>query len=273
VTAAAFIRDPTLAGRLETSGYGVVPLLDAATVAEVAAAYQEIVPADDHGLAIDYMRPDRTVMRALRSLLEPVWRTHLPKLFHDPAVAMATVVTKHPGDQSGMFLHEDRSFVDESQARAYTVWIPLVPVGPALDNGGLQIVPRSHLLPTGLAGSNTPDLIRPFEDDLRSRLVDVEAAAGDAVVYDTRTLHASRPNLTDTPRPALTFAVVPAAATMVHVVATSPTHRRVHAVTPEFFVEHHPREIEVAMPEDCPVIAELEVEPSLTAEDVARVLG
>jgi ectoine hydroxylase-related dioxygenase (phytanoyl-CoA dioxygenase family) len=219
------------------------------------------------------MRPDRSVMRTLRDLLDPVWRAHLPRLFHDPAVAMATVVTKHPGDQSGMFLHEDRTFVDESRARAYTVWIPLVPVGPDLDNGGLQIVPGSHRLPTGLAGSNTPDLIRPFEAELRARLVPVTAEAGDAVVYDTRTLHASAPNLSGEPRPALTFAVVPDDEVMIHVVATSPTHRRVHAVTPDFFVEHHPREIEVEMPEDCPVIAEYDEEPSLTADDVARVLG
>jgi ectoine hydroxylase-related dioxygenase (phytanoyl-CoA dioxygenase family) len=274
VAAASFIRDPELARQLDTAGYAVVPLLDEATVGEVCEAYREIAPPGDHGLAIDYMRPDRTVMRRLRERLEPVWSAHLPQLFVDPIVAMCTMVTKHPGDQSGMFLHEDRTFVDESRTRAYTVWVPLVPVGPGLDNGGLQIVPGSHRLPTGLAGSNTPDLIRPFEDELRRHLVDVAAGAGDAVVYDTRTLHASRPNLTDVPRPALTFAVVPGGEAIVHVVASSPTHRRVHAVGPDFFVDHHPREIEVQMPEDCPVIDEFDVDdPSLTAEDVARVLG
>jgi hypothetical protein len=269
----SFVRDERLAACLERDGFGVVPLLDAATVACLRQEYASVVPPGDHGLAIDYMRQDRTVMRALQVLLGPVWDEHLPRLFEDPVVALCTVVTKHPGDQSGMFLHEDRSFVDESRARAYTVWVPLVPVGPTLDNGGLQIVPGSHRLPTGPAGSNTPDLIRPFEAQLREHLVPVTAGAGDAVVYDTRTLHASAPNLSDAPRPAVTCAVVPRGEALIHVVATSRTHRRVHAVSPEFFVEHHPRDIEVEMPADCPVIDEFDVEPSLTAEDVARVLA
>lgn len=271
--AAPALSDPEQETALRRDGYVVVPLLSPDTVAELREAYTRIVPPGDHGLTVDYMRPDRSVMRALRDLLDPVWTRALATTFVGYRPVMTTFVAKAPGPESGMFLHEDRSYVDEDRARAYTVWVPLDDVGPDRANGGLEVVPGSHRLATRLGGSHTPDLFRPYERFLRSRLVPVTATAGDAVVYDTRALHASGPNLTDAPRLALVCAVAPVDEDLLHVVATSRTRRRVHRVTPEFFVEHHPRDIERAMPADCPVVAEYDEEPELTPDQVAAALG
>jgi hypothetical protein len=208
-------------------------------------------------------------MRELRDLLAPVWERVLPTTFAGHRAVMSTFVVKHPGPESGMFLHEDRSYVDEARTRAYTVWVPLTDVGPDTGNGTLEVVPRSHRLATRLGGSHTPDLFRPYERFLRERLVPVAARAGEAVVYDTRTLHASGPNLTDEGRLAVVCAVAPEDEPLLHVVATSRTHRRVHRIHPDFFVEHHPREIEQQMPDDCPVVQEYDEDPVLTPEEVA----
>lgn len=272
-TADRHLIDPDDQQALTRNGCVVVPFLPVDLLQSLRVAYEQIVPGDDHGLSVDYMRPDRTVMRALRDLLAPVWAEHLPRLFTGHRPVMTTFVVKHPGHESGMFLHEDRSYVDERRSRACTIWIPLAEVGPGLDNGGLEVVPGSHRLATAQGGSNTPDLFRPYERFLRSRLVPVPVEAGQAVVYDTRLLHASGPNLSDRPRLALVCAVAPVAEPLLHVVATSRTHRRVHRVTPEFFVEHHPREIEQAMPADCPIVAEYDEEPRLTPAQVASALG
>ncbi len=267
------LRDADRNGELATRGFTVLPLLPSDVVAELAVLQASLAAPDDEGLSVDYMRPDRSVMRRLAEALEPVWATHLPRVFVGHRAVMSTFVVKHPGHLSGMFLHEDRSYVDERRARAHSVWIPLCDVGPDRGNGGLEIVPGSHRLVTGLGGSHTPDLFRPYERHLRERLVPVSARAGDAVVYDTRTLHASGPNLGERPRVALVCAVAPAGQPLLHVVATSRTHRRVHRVTPAFFVEHHPRQIEVGMPADCPVVDEYDEEPVLSPEAVVTVLG
>jgi hypothetical protein len=259
---------------LAADGYVVVPgVLGPDVVAQLIERYQAIVPEGDHGITVDYMRPDRTVIRALTELLAPVWSAHLPAVFTGHRPVMSTFVVKHPGVESGMFLHEDRSYVDERRARAFSVWIPLCPVGPDRQIGTLEVVPRSHLLPVGPGGSLTPDHARPYERFLRERLVPLHLDAGDAVVYDTRLLHASGPNLTDHARIAVVCAVAPEGEPLIHVVATGATARRVHAVTPAFFVEHHPREIEVAMPDDCPVVAEFDDPSELSPEAVAAVFG
>ena len=195
--------DPTLESQYRDLGFVVVPMLDHDEIEEVRAGYRALVPPDDHGLTIDYMRPDRTYMHEILALLGPVWRRHFPRLFVDHRPLLSTFVTKHPGEASSMFLHEDRTMVDETRYRSGTLWVPLVDVGPTLDNGRLQLVPRSHRIDQVLAGTGTPEWYRPYEDYLREQLVDLTVPAGHALYFDTRTLHASPPNLTSTVREAL----------------------------------------------------------------------
>jgi hypothetical protein len=267
------LRDPAADAELLARGVAAVPYLSADEVEEILSAYWELVPSSDEGLSIDYMRPDRSLVRALSGVLEPVLARHLDETLVDHKIVLATFVVKHPGESSAMFLHDDRSYVDERKFRTATMWIPLTDVGPTLSNGGLQVVPQSHLLPTGWAGSNTPDVIRPFEDTLRRDLEPVEASAGTAVLYDTRVLHASDANLSDSPRVAVACAVAPSEAQLLHVRAVGRRTRHVHAVDESFFLDHHPREIEQQMPEDCPVIEELQDDAELTPAIVEQVLG
>jgi ectoine hydroxylase-related dioxygenase (phytanoyl-CoA dioxygenase family) len=262
--------DPAAEQALATEGFVVRPFLPADAVAELLASHPRRPLTDT--ITTDYMDPDRAVMAATREAVAPILAAHLPGLLVDHELVMATFVAKYPGHMSSMFLHDDRTYVDERRARAVTVWIPLSDVSPEAGNGTLELVPRSHRLDRGWAGSNTPDLVRPYERFLRDRLVPVTAEAGTAVVYDTRTLHASAANATDQLRIALACAVAPRGEPLVHVVARGRTIR-VHRVTPAFFVDHHPRDIEVEMPADCPVVDEFEDRAELRPEDVAAVYG
>jgi hypothetical protein len=243
---------------LAERGVVVVPVLPTHALEAVRRLQVKITPAGDHGLTVDYMRPDRSVMEAIADEVLPVVAPLLADVFVDQRPVMATFVTKHPGPLSQMFLHEDRTFVDERRERAVTVWIPLVDVGPDEGNGGLQVVPRSHLLDLGLSGSLTPDVIRPFEAFLRTRLIELTVPAGSAAIYDTRTIHASPPNLSDVPRVALVCAMAPRQEPLVHVRATGRRGRDIHRVDERFFIDHHPRDIEQEMPTEYPVIAQVE---------------
>jgi hypothetical protein len=273
VTPPDTFRDPALESAYREQGFVVTPLLDATEVDELRAGYEAIIPPGDHGLTIDYMRPDRRAMYEIAALVEPAWARHFPELFADHRAVFTTFVTKHPGEASNMFLHEDRTFVDERRFRAGTLWVPLVDTGPGLNNGGLEVIPRSHLLSDAWSGTDTPELYRPYEDYLRERLVPVAVPAGHALFYDTRTLHASPANLSSNARPSIVCAVAPRAAELIHVMATSERHRRVHRVDEQFYLDVHPHAVDERVEASYPVIDEFDDDSRLTADDVVAILG
>ena len=269
-----YLASPMLNDEFLRDGYAVVEgVLSSSEVQDLTAAYQAVAPRDDHGLTIDYLREDRDLVRDLNALLTPIWDRHLDDLMVDHRVVMTTFVVKHQGQTSEMFLHEDRSFVDERRDRAATIWMPLCDVGPEIANGGLELVPGSHRLPAGWSGVGTPDVIRPWEHELRRALVPVSLTAGSAVVYDTRTLHASGWNHTDEPRIAVACAVAPRSSGLVFVLASGRRHRLLHEVTEDFYLEQHPWDLSTGLPETCPLREEFDEEPELSASDIEAVTG
>lgn len=264
--------DPHLDRSLRADGYVTTPLLRDDEVAELLAWYQELRPSDDRGLTIDYLRRDRSYIEAVEERLRPIWERCLDQLFDDHRVAIATFVNKHPGDDSAMLLHEEPSFVDERAHRSHALWIPLVDVAPELDNGHLLLLPQSHRLERGPAGFNTPVQHRPYEEQIWPRLTAVRASAGDAVIYDSRTLHGSVANRSTHERLAIAASVVPRQAHLVHVVATGRRGRRLHAVPDDFYVRCSPESFE-PLELDAPILAEIEDPQALHPDALEELLG
>jgi hypothetical protein len=62
------------------------------------------------------------------------------------------------------------------------------------ENGGTYVVPKSHLVGD-----------RPSEDEMLSRAIQLTGPAGSVAVFDSNLWHAAAPNLTNSPRWALTL--------------------------------------------------------------------
>lgn len=252
------LRDPELDRRLATEGFVATPFLDAEDVELLREGHERLVPhlAAEGGMAFDYMQESRSAMEAITALLSPVWERRLPQLFADHEVIFSTFVLKRPGTESGMYLHDDRSFVDERHHRSFALWVALDDTGPDLDNGCLYLVPGSHRISAAASGSNTPEWFTAYQGYFRRFLVPVPARAGDAVVYDSKTLHCSPPNRTDHVRRAVASAIAPRGAPLRWTFADG-DRRRVHAIDRRFFVEHHPHRVErEGMPPTYPVVEE-----------------
>ena len=119
------IRSEEDAAALADRGFVVVPLLPAEAVERLRSAALAARENVEDTITTDYMEPDRSFMRATRALVEPVLDAHLPSVLEDHQLVMATFVTKYPGEESSMYLHDDRTYVDERRARAVTVWIAI----------------------------------------------------------------------------------------------------------------------------------------------------
>jgi len=251
---------------LVRDGFTLVPALAGTQCDLLARSYRELAgePGSEGALEIDYLRADRSVMSDVRNLVLPLITEVIDEHLVGHRMVFATFVTKNPHADSNMFLHEDRSWVDERRYRAGTLWIPLVDTSEAIGNGALEVIPRSHLLGTYWSGAGTPDMIRPYDEWLRQFLLPLTVDAGDAVFYDSRTLHASSMNCTSKPRVALVCGVIPNQAQLLHVTAPGTRRRRLYAVDEAFFVRYGPRVAELAMPNQYQVIEEIVDDATLT---------
>lgn len=250
----AVLCDPDLDATLRREGFVVIPFLDAREVEEVRRAYETIRPEGETGMAIDYSRYDRALVREITTLLSGVWDLHLPGLFHDREAILSTFLTKYPGPDSAMRMHREPTFVAPENDDPYNIWVSLVDVAAAEENGVLEVVPGTQHLPPWLSGYDTPEIFKPYEAFLRRHSRPVDVPAGWAVIFHAHMLHYSDPNSSAHPRLAFGAVVARQGSTLVHVTATGRRGRRVYRVDPPFITDCHPLEVgEYLATKDFPV--------------------
>lgn len=271
----ATFTDPARQREYETDGFTVIPLLAPDEVQHLLDRYAELVPEPDTDIiTFDFTRDDRQVMGEVADLLRPLFARKVPEHFVDHEAVFWTFVIKPPGPHGELALHDDRTYIDESRGRACTVWVPLVDTGPEVGNGHLCVVAGSHTIMPVASGTTIPNWFGPYEQYLRDHSLHMTVPAGSALIYDSKTLHWSPPNLTDQTRPAIAVAVVPAGEQVVHVVGEGMHLRRVYAVDEQFYVDFHPTAIEQGMPDRYPLLREYREERvEATPEDIAAAIG
>lgn len=124
-------------------------------------------------------------------------------------IVLASFVVRSSGSvEQDMPLHQDWTFVDEAAAQSLGVWIPLQDVDAS--NGCLQVVPGSHRHQQPMRAIGGGFRYGMLEAELREQyLVDVPAQAGDAICFDHRLIHCSRPNGSSQPRFAVGAVLLP----------------------------------------------------------------
>lgn len=264
-----FIVDPDRDREFAERGFVVLPdILGPEEVRILRDDFLRRVPVDDHGMKIDFVREDRRFLREGSDLAVSVLAPHVSRVFVDHVPLLASYVTKWPGDDSTMALHEDRTYVDPDLHVAANLWITLDDVGPDIPNGGLYVVPFSNAITPKWVGSEAPDLIRPYEDYLIEHAEQPAVSAGSAIIYDNRTLHGSAPNRTTEVRAAVAYEIVPRGVEIIHALATSRRHRKVYRIDADFLLDTNPTRVRESDFEGYPLIREFEDDYRVLDEDV-----
>jgi hypothetical protein len=267
--------DPDLQADLESAGYAVAPVLPAEVAAEVERACVALHPPHSGPMTFANVEADRTFLREVSALVEPLWEEHLLPLVPGHRVAFTTCVIKHPDPWSQMDAHEDGTFVDESDHRAVTMWLSLSDCLPEDRNGMIQVLPRSHEVAGSVAaGANVHEWHRKYRGYLTAHLTPVPTRAGEAGFWDTRLLHGSPANRSQRPRYALAAVLVPERARLIHVEALGWNRRRVFEVDEAFHREHSPTAVRHHVPDGYAVV-ERRVDPVVDApvEVIAELCG
>ena len=259
---ADLIIDDTLRRQFETDGYAVTPLLTPDDVQELLDVYRSAPSGLAAGFYTTLWSLDLDYREKVNEAITRVVGRRLEGVLKSRQIFLSQFAVKQPGETSSECpLHQDWSFVDDTQYWVVSIWCPLVDVDSS--NGCLAVVPGSHLSSLRIrANQPKENYYWPFDNLLpafRERyLTELPMKAGDCVLYDGRIVHGSKPNKTPNDRPAVVATVAPTDAQLLHFWQRTSSEVEVFEVDSDFFW----KEVEWGKrPENRPVVAVVESAP------------
>lgn len=197
-------------------GYTVVRLLSSEKAAALAANLPAIRPALDfrpnsstldHAYHVSLLDPDLDYRGAAWALVRDVLRDPLDSVLTGYRMLTGGLLVK-PAGAAPLPMHRDWTMLSDVDQVALNVWCPLIDVDE--NNGGLALLPGSHRLVPNVEAAHVRPFFADYGDLLADFSVSLPLAAGEAVIFDYRTIHGSRANRSAQPRPAISSACIPA---------------------------------------------------------------
>ena len=200
-----------LQDEFDKNGFVRVHLLTAAQTDDLLLRYRAIEAEHDQiGLPFTTTSHsnDHQLIQKADEAIAAVFAAEMDKYLCDYKLLFGNFLIKQSGPQSVTPLHQDTSFVDESRFSSISVWVSLQDTDQR--NGCMRFIKGSHKFKHILRPTHAYPW--PFEEvkaQLEAQLTDYPSGRGEAFIFDHRVIHASYPNLTDTPRVAAVMAAYP----------------------------------------------------------------
>lgn len=203
----------------DENGWVVIDLLSEDEVNDLLAFYHthDSESKPKHGFYVSLDSNDQSFTQNIITKLTEVMGANANRFFKNYKLFTGSYVVKEPGKQGIVPPHQDWTFVDESQFFSATVWTPLVDVN--VENGALGVISGSHRYFNHPRPSPAPIFKAPFDAHVFTvfpYLQVIELKAGQALVFNNRTIHASPPNVSDKPRIAAGIGLTHEDAQLIH---------------------------------------------------------
>jgi ectoine hydroxylase-related dioxygenase (phytanoyl-CoA dioxygenase family) len=205
----------------EENGYAVLPVLNQNQIEALKSYYNSspIAKEKHEGFHVSMDNKDKEFCRQTRDF---IWDTTLPEMqkhLFDFKPFVASYTAKEPSPRGIVPPHQDWSFAanEELGFCSITCWIALVDT--TIDNGALGIIPGTHKLMQNHRPSPSPQAPVPLSKHMfplfpYTQLIEMKA--GEMLLFDNRTFHASPPNLTNETRLAVGIGITQKNANLVH---------------------------------------------------------
>lgn len=205
----------------DQNGFLRLPLLDKKEIEDLTAYYHNLAIEDEKGfgfhVSMDSVGEDkgRVIRDYIWSIIVPKLNKHLVN--YKPYVA--SYVVKEINPKGIVPAHQDWSFVDNEPEgfSSITCWIPLLDT--SLENGCIGVINGSHHFFNNFRPSPSPQTPVPLSDHMFSvfpYLNTVQMKAGEVLLFDNRTFHASLPNTSSNVRLAVGVGITQLDSTLVH---------------------------------------------------------
>lgn len=204
---------------LKENGFIKFRLLDQEQVDELLKIYysQPNAKREDFGFHVSLDIQQNKVIETIASVITKIVQPFVDKLLDDYQFISPRFAVKEANHNSLVPPHQDWSFVDETNYQSYNLWIALTP--SRLDNGTLGFLPKSHNKLKNIRATPLPLFKVPFHDyayDLLNELDYFELEPGEAFLFNSRVIHASKPNISSEARINIAIEITNKSAQLTH---------------------------------------------------------
>ncbi|MGK0390709.1 MAG: hypothetical protein ACI94Y_003469 [Maribacter sp.] len=213
-------KDEALQKEFEENGFVIVDALEEEQINTLKEFYKSTGLFDEKGYGF-HVSMDNTDKKLVNSIIDKIYDVALPSVlphFVNAKPYIASYVVKDPNPQGVVPVHQDWTFVEaEESHNSLTVWIPLVDVN--MENGALGAIKGSHKFFDHVRPSPSPQVRTLLQEHLFTifpYMNILEIKAGQAIVFDNRTFHASPPNVTEETRLAVGIGITQAESQLCH---------------------------------------------------------
>lgn len=252
---------------LEEKGYVLIPLMDDGTVAYLKEFFLENHPEDITRFYASVHHPDKAFRLRMDAEIRRTLRILLGRILEEGELLGSSFIAKPKGSQGILPPHSDWNIVDERHSRSYNLWIPLVDT--TVENGAVHVIPGSHNWMDDFRGPGIPNPYADLKEEIWAAMQPLEMAAGTALLYDHRLLHASPNNQTDELRIACVSGIKSKSADLRYYHGDDRIIRA-YAADSEFYLTGNPDE----GPGQLEFLEEVsDLLPEVTKADLLRFLG
>jgi ectoine hydroxylase-related dioxygenase (phytanoyl-CoA dioxygenase family) len=213
-------KDARLQEQFERDGYLLVDLLNDSEVKELKEYYNTL--NNDHipfyGFHVSLDNSNADFVSGVMNKIKSVITRHADEIFKDYKIFTSSYVVKEKNPIGVVPPHQDWSFTEEDEGyTSATVWTALVDTD--MLNGAMGVIVGSHRFFDHHRASPAPQFKTPLDTHVFSifpYLKLLPMKAGQALIFDNRTVHASPPNISEGTRLAVGFGVTQADAPLRH---------------------------------------------------------
>lgn len=241
----ALFKDPDIQVFFEENGYAVIDLLSEQEVAHLLSYYHQLDNnhIGDYGFHVSMDNRSHDFVNGVISKLEEVILPRAQEHFDRCKMFTGSFVVKEPRVNSFVPPHQDWSFTDDKQFNSVTVWTALMDTD--IQNGAMAVLPGSHKWFHGPRASPSPGYITPFQAhgmDLFPYMKLIPMKAGQALIFENKTLHASPPNNSSMARIGAGIGMTQEEAPLLHyyvIPGSQPQTLQCYKVDREFFFHYN----------------------------------
>lgn len=229
----------------EENGYLLTQFLDDDDVKELVDYYNQLDNnhVGEYGFHVSMDNRNYDFVKGVIDKLESVVFTKAKTIFAPCQMFTASYVVKEPRVNSFVPPHQDWSFTDDREYNSVTVWTALMDTD--ISNGAMAVLPGSHKWFTGPRASPSPGYITPFQAhgmDLFPYMKLIPMKAGQSLIFENKTLHASPPNNSGVARIGAGIGVSQLGSPLLHynvIPNSSPQELQAYHVDREFFFKYN----------------------------------